>query len=63
ILLRISLILRDIIITQLNFYILLISWDYEIFKWILEDVPFFSAKFVYDEHQNLIEKTVNFYEK
>ncbi|MCC9876806.1 DNA mismatch repair protein MutT, partial [Streptococcus agalactiae] len=22
-----------------------------------------SAKFVYDEHQNLIEKTVNFYEK
>ncbi|HEN0989083.1 TPA: DNA mismatch repair protein MutT, partial [Streptococcus agalactiae] len=23
----------------------------------------FSAKFVYDEHQNLIEKTVNFYEK
>ncbi|HGC7537441.1 TPA: NUDIX domain-containing protein [Streptococcus agalactiae] len=37
--------------------------DYEIFKWILENVPFFSAKFVYDEHQNLIEKTVNFYEK
>ena len=34
--------------------------DYEIFKWILEDVPFFSAKFLY-ENQQLIEKEVIFY--
>ena len=37
--------------------------DYEIFKWILEDKPFFSAKFSYDCNQNLIDKTVTFYDK
>ena len=37
--------------------------DYEIFKWILEDRPFFSAKFVYDCNQNLVDKTVTFYDK
>ena len=37
--------------------------DYEIFKWILEDRPFFSAKFVYDSNQNLVDKTVTFYDK
>lgn len=37
--------------------------DYEIFKWILEDKPFFSAKFVYDCNQNLVDKTVTFYDK
>jgi len=37
--------------------------DYEIFKWILEDRPFFSAKFVYDRNQNLVDKTVTFYDK
>lgn len=36
--------------------------DYEIFKWILEDVPFFSAKFRYDSQQKLIEKAVQFYD-
>lgn len=34
--------------------------DYEMFKWILEDVPFFSAKFSYRDGQ-LIEKEVHFY--
>ena len=37
--------------------------DYEIFKWILEDRPFFSAKFSYDRNQNLVDKTVTFYDK
>ena len=37
--------------------------DYEIFKLILEDNPFFSAKFVYDRNQNLVDKTVTFYDK
>ena len=37
--------------------------DYEIFKWILEDRTFFSAKFVYDRNQNLVDKTVTFYDK
>ncbi|BAQ23920.1 mutator protein [Streptococcus troglodytae] len=36
--------------------------DYDIFKWILEDAPFFSAKFVYQE-QKLVDKHVIFYEK
>jgi 8-oxo-dGTP diphosphatase len=36
--------------------------DYEIFKWILDDAPFFSAKFVYQE-QKLVDKHVIFYEK
>lgn len=35
--------------------------DYELFKWILEDYPFFSAKFVYDQAGQLSQKTVNFY--
>lgn len=35
--------------------------DYEIFKWILEDVPFFSAKFTYAD-QVLVDKSVTFYE-
>ena len=30
---------------------------------ILEDKPFFSAKFSYDCNQNLIDKTVTFYDK
>ena len=30
--------------------------DYEIFKWILDDVPFFSAKFTYDDQQRLVDK-------
>ncbi|MFC5630554.1 MULTISPECIES: NUDIX hydrolase [Streptococcus] len=34
--------------------------DYEMFKWILEDVPFFSAKMTY-ESGNLAEKKVIFY--
>ncbi|WP_164682743.1 NUDIX hydrolase [Streptococcus hyointestinalis] len=37
--------------------------EYEIFKWILEDVPFFSAKFRYDSQQKLIEKDVTFYDR
>ncbi|MGC4388031.1 DNA mismatch repair protein MutT, partial [Streptococcus suis] len=37
--------------------------DYEIFKWILEDIPFFSAKFRYDSQQKLIEKDVTFYDR
>lgn len=37
--------------------------DYEIFKWILEDAPFFSAKFVYDAHQKLVDRQVQFYER
>ena len=36
--------------------------DYEIFKWILDDAPFFSAKFVYQE-QKLFDNHVIFYEK
>lgn len=35
--------------------------DYEIFKWILEDVPFFSAKFTYNAQQQLVDKNVIFY--
>lgn len=34
--------------------------DYEMFKWILEDVPFFSAKFSYRDG-NLVDKKVTFY--
>lgn len=34
--------------------------DYEMFKWILDDVPFFSAKMTY-ENEKLIEKQVTFY--
>ncbi|MFC3932288.1 NUDIX hydrolase [Streptococcus dentapri] len=37
--------------------------DYEIFKWILEDRPFFSAKFCYDRSGKLTDKTVQFYDK
>ena len=36
--------------------------DYEIFKWILDDVPFFSAKFTYDDQQRLVDKSVTFYD-
>ena len=36
--------------------------DYEIFKWILEDVPFFSAKFSYVDTV-LMDKSVIFYDK
>lgn len=35
--------------------------DYELFKWILDDVPFFSGKFSYDNQQQLIDKEVTFY--
>ncbi len=35
--------------------------DYQLFDWILRDVPFFSAKFVYDENQILQEQDVDFY--
>ena len=34
--------------------------DYELFKWILNDVPFFSAKLTY-EKETLIEQKVVFY--
>lgn len=37
--------------------------DYELFKWILEDRPFFSAKFVYGSNQELLERQVTFYEQ
>lgn len=36
--------------------------DYEIFKWILTNKPFFSAKFKYNHNQELDEKEVDFYE-
>lgn len=36
--------------------------DYELFKWILEDSPFFSAKFSYDKTGKLVDKQVTFYE-
>ncbi|WFM79082.1 8-oxo-dGTP diphosphatase [Streptococcus pluranimalium] len=35
--------------------------DYQMFKWILEDVPFFSAKFTYQENR-LIDQKVTFYQ-
>lgn len=35
--------------------------DYEMFKWILDDVPFFSAKFTY-EKEKLTGKEVKFYQ-
>ncbi|MGV3322280.1 NUDIX hydrolase [Streptococcus hyovaginalis] len=34
--------------------------DYELFKWILDDVPFFSAKFIYKKNV-LVSKDVMFY--
>lgn len=34
--------------------------DYEMFKWILEDAPFFSAKMTY-EKEKLVDKQVTFY--
>lgn len=37
--------------------------DYELFKWILDDVPFFSAKFTYDSHSVLTDKSVIFYDR
>lgn len=38
--------------------------DYEIFKWILEDKPFSSLQnLIYDRNQNLVDKTVTFYDK
>lgn len=36
--------------------------DYEMFKWILEDKPFFSARFAYD-NQVLRDQEVTFYDK
>lgn len=35
--------------------------DYELFRWILEDSPFFSAKFTYDG-DHLQDKEVHFYD-
>ncbi|MBJ8325970.1 NUDIX hydrolase [Streptococcus pacificus] len=35
--------------------------DYEMLKWILEDYPFFSAKFSYVDKQ-LVDKEVTFYD-
>ncbi|MDG3141345.1 8-oxo-dGTP diphosphatase [Streptococcus suis] len=35
--------------------------DHEMFRWILEDAPFFSAKLTYD-NQKLIDKDVIFYD-
>ncbi|MFZ8209027.1 DNA mismatch repair protein MutT, partial [Streptococcus pyogenes] len=35
--------------------------DYDIFKWILEDRSFFSAKFTYDQNNQLMDKSVTFY--
>lgn len=36
--------------------------DYELVKWILEDAPFFSAKFTYHA-ETLVSKSVIFYDK
>lgn len=36
--------------------------DYEMFKWVIENRPFFSAKLTYDEHQHLVGKEVVFYD-
>lgn len=36
--------------------------DYHLFKWLLEDAPFFSAKFTYQDTK-LIHKDVTFYHK
>ncbi|VTS28737.1 7,8-dihydro-8-oxoguanine-triphosphatase [Streptococcus pseudoporcinus] len=36
--------------------------DYDIFKWILEDRPFFSAKFRYGDNHQLLDKEVHFYD-
>lgn len=36
--------------------------DYEMFKWVIENRPFFSAKLTYDEHQSLVGKDVIFYD-
>ena len=62
--------MRSLVKERLNGYLMMRSYskptwegDYEIFKWILEDKPFFSAKFVYDRNQNLVDKTVTFYDK
>ncbi|MGT2926615.1 NUDIX hydrolase [Streptococcus cuniculipharyngis] len=35
--------------------------DYELFRWILDDYPFFSAKFSYDAGR-LVDKDVYFYD-
>lgn len=37
--------------------------DYELFKWIIEDRPFFSAKFTYNQDQELVDQAVTFYDK
>ncbi|WP_159561050.1 NUDIX hydrolase [Streptococcus halichoeri] len=37
--------------------------DYEILTWILEDRPFFSAKFCYDQDNHLLDKEVSFYSR
>lgn len=35
--------------------------DYELLQWLLDDAPFFSAKFTYQK-DNLVEKSVVFYD-
>lgn len=34
--------------------------DYIYLDWILRDLPYFSAKFIYDTEENLLEHTVEF---
>lgn len=36
--------------------------DYEMFKWVIENRPFFSAKLTYDQEQRLVDKEVIFYD-
>lgn len=36
--------------------------DYEMFRWIIEQRPFFSAKLTYDRQQRLVDQVVHFYD-
>lgn len=36
--------------------------DYEMFQWIIDNRPFFSAKLTYDRNQALVDKVVHFYD-
>ena len=35
--------------------------DYQLFEWILSGKPFFSASFTYNDQQELIDQSVDFY--
>ena len=37
--------------------------DYKLFDWILSDRPFFSALFHYNQHQELVDDAVDFYDR